>query len=288
MPSGTRSAGWTRQARDPRLRARGMGGRSARGSRRTLRGRRLAGRDVVMLPAGEAAKRLSVIEDGGASARPACASSAASRWSPIGGGALGDPAGFLAATYLRGVPWIGVPTTLVAQVDSSIGGKTGVDLPEGKNLVGAFHHPARDRAGRRRPAAAPRAPAAGGAGRDREDGGARRRGAVRDARGAKARQIAGGDAARVRRTASSRRSSSVRHGRRSRVVSGDERERRGDGGRITLNLGHTVAHALEAADGFSVAAPRRGRGVRHAGRGADRCGDGRDAARPRGSGSRGC
>ena len=60
----------------------------------------------------------------------------------MGGGALGDPAGFLAATYLRGVPWIGVPTTLVAQVDSSIGGKTGVDLPEGKNLVGAFHHPA--------------------------------------------------------------------------------------------------------------------------------------------------
>ena len=59
----------------------------------------------------------------------------------IGGGALGDPAGFLAATYLRGVPWIQVPTTLVAQVDSAIGGKTGVDLPEGKNLLGAFHQP---------------------------------------------------------------------------------------------------------------------------------------------------
>ena len=59
----------------------------------------------------------------------------------IGGGALGDAAGFLAATYLRGVPIIHVPTTLVAQVDSAIGGKTGVDLPEGKNLVGAFHQP---------------------------------------------------------------------------------------------------------------------------------------------------
>ena len=60
----------------------------------------------------------------------------------IGGGALGDAAGFLAATWLRGVPLIHVPTTLVAQIDSSIGGKTGVDLPDGKNLVGAFHQPA--------------------------------------------------------------------------------------------------------------------------------------------------
>jgi 3-dehydroquinate synthetase/shikimate kinase len=60
----------------------------------------------------------------------------------FGGGCATDLAGFVAATYLRGVPWVAVPTTLVGQVDAAIGGKTGIDLAKGKNLVGAFHFPA--------------------------------------------------------------------------------------------------------------------------------------------------
>jgi 3-dehydroquinate synthase len=59
----------------------------------------------------------------------------------LGGGVVGDMAGFAAATYLRGIDFIQIPTSLLAQVDSSVGGKTGVDLPTGKNLVGAFHQP---------------------------------------------------------------------------------------------------------------------------------------------------
>lgn len=94
-----------------------------------------------LLPNGEQAKQLSVIEEG----LQLLSGERFDRGDAVialGGGVTGDVAGFIAAIYLRGVRFIYAPTTLLAQIDSSVGGKTGVNLPAGKNLVGAFHHPA--------------------------------------------------------------------------------------------------------------------------------------------------
>jgi len=98
-------------------------------------------RGVILFDDRESAKRLATVER---LARE-LVRAGADRHSILvaaGGGVVGDVAGFVAATYLRGVRLVHVPTTLLAQVDSSIGGKTGVNLPEGKNLVGAFYPPA--------------------------------------------------------------------------------------------------------------------------------------------------
>lgn len=93
-----------------------------------------------VFPAGETSKRLSVIEQ--IYAQLADHHLTRSDFIvALGGGVTGDMAGFAAATFLRGIRFIQVPTTLLAQIDSSVGGKTGVDLPQGKNLVGAFHQP---------------------------------------------------------------------------------------------------------------------------------------------------
>ena len=91
------------------------------------------------LPPGEEAKQLPVVERLWHELRLDRSGTIVA----LGGGALTDTAGFAAAAYLRGIPWVAVPTTLVGQVDAGIGGKTAIDIPQGKNLVGAFHWPAR-------------------------------------------------------------------------------------------------------------------------------------------------
>jgi 3-dehydroquinate synthase len=95
---------------------------------------------LICFPASEANKRLSAIEKLAAQLLKLGADRG-SVLIAVGGGVTGDVVGFLASIYLRGIPHIQVPTTLLAQVDSSIGGKTGVDLEQGKNLLGAFHQP---------------------------------------------------------------------------------------------------------------------------------------------------
>lgn len=95
---------------------------------------------LIIVPAGETAKSLKVVQQ----CYDALARHRLERKSfivALGGGVVGDLAGFVAATYLRGVAFVQVPTTLLAQVDSSVGGKVGVNLKAGKNLVGAFHQP---------------------------------------------------------------------------------------------------------------------------------------------------
>lgn len=195
----------------------------------------------LLLPQGEAAKRLGVV---GRAARR-LAALRAERSEPlvaIGGGALGDAAGFLAAVWLRGVPVIHVPTTLVAQIDSSIGGKVAVDLPEGKNLLGAFHQPTaavidvdvlRRLPVRQRRAALAEAVKMAVLGDERlfelleVEGPAIARGEARVFEtGVVAELVERAAWAKVE------------------VVLADEREA---GARISLNLGHSVGHGIEAA-----------------------------------------
>ena len=96
--------------------------------------------DAAVIPGGEGCKNLTTT----ASLYEQMVAFGLDRKSTVvalGGGIVGDVAGFAAASYMRGIPCIQIPTTLLAQVDSSVGGKTGVNLPQGKNLVGAFHQP---------------------------------------------------------------------------------------------------------------------------------------------------
>jgi shikimate kinase/3-dehydroquinate synthase len=150
----------------------------------------------------------------------------------LGGGVVGDVAGFCAAIYQRGVPVVQVPTTLVAQVDSAYGGKTGVDLPEGKNYAGAYHQPAAVLVDPSTMATLPQAELAAGW-----------------AEVVKTALIAGGPLwERVRGGARLDRDLVLACARtKLAVVAADER----DGGRRqVLNLGHTVGHAIETVTGY--------------------------------------
>jgi 3-dehydroquinate synthase len=188
---------------------------------------------LITVPAGEASKSMEMV------ARVADEMIAAgldrkSLLVALGGGVVGDLAGFVAAIYYRGIPYVQIPTTVVSQVDSSVGGKTGVNAPGGKNLLGAFHHPLLVLAD---PATLLSLP-------DREfnEGFAEiiKHAAIRDAamldmldpgkRSGLAELIARNVAIKAR------------------IVAADERETTGE--RALLNFGHTVGHAIEQAAGY--------------------------------------
>ncbi len=160
----------------------------------------------------------------------------------LGGGMVGDLTGFVAATYMRGVPYALAPTTLLAMVDASVGGKTGVNTPQGKNLVGAFHPPIAVIADPQTLATLP----------DREYRGglaeAVKHGLIADQ--SYFEWIESAAEAVLRRDPAAlahlvRRSVEIKAG----VVSEDERE---SGRRAILNAGHTVAHALESASDYRL------------------------------------
>jgi 3-dehydroquinate synthase len=158
----------------------------------------------------------------------------------LGGGVVGDLAGFAAAIVRRGVDFVQVPTTLLAQVDSSVGGKTGINSPHGKNLLGAFHQPVLVIADTQvLDTLPPRQFRAGYAE-------VVKYGVLGDAKffgwlDANREEIFRGGAAREIAIAESCRAKAA-------IVARDERE---TGDRALLNLGHTFGHALETATGFS-------------------------------------
>jgi 3-dehydroquinate synthase len=154
----------------------------------------------------------------------------------LGGGVVGDMAGFAAATYMRGVDWAGVPTTLLAMVDSSVGGKTGINHPRGKNLIGAFHQP---KAVVIDPAFLDTLPV-----RELRAGAYEvlkcailADAALFDTLERAPAGVRGWDAGTLERSIAT----AVRV--KADVVAGDEKE---GGFRRVLNLGHTIGHALEA------------------------------------------
>ena len=189
----------------------------------------------------------------------------------LGGGVIGDLAGFAAATYQRGMPLLQMPTTLLAQVDSSVGGKTAVNHPLGKNMIGAFYQPSAVIIDTATLSTLPE----------------------REYLAGIAEIIKYGAACDVRlfdwlegnmdRAARARRRSAIEHAiaRQLPHQGRHRRARRARGGaRAVLNFGHTFGHAIEAATGYGTLAARRGGGRRHgACNGAVASGDGPRGAR---------
>ncbi len=159
----------------------------------------------------------------------------------LGGGVVGDLAGFAAATLLRGIACVQVPTTLLAQVDSSVGGKTAIDRPAGKNLVGAFRQPAGVLVDPATLATLPRRELAAGMAEVVKHG-VIRSPELFDLCEAEAEAMLDGAPAPL--TEAVRLSCEIK----SRVVGADECDTSGE--RAVLNFGHTVGHAVEAAAGF--------------------------------------
>ncbi|MEW6426634.1 MAG: 3-dehydroquinate synthase [Thermodesulfobacteriota bacterium] len=161
----------------------------------------------------------------------------------LGGGVTGDIAGFLAAIYMRGIPFIQIPTTLLAQVDSSVGGKTGVDIPEGKNLVGVFYQPRAVFIDNEVLAPLPDGEFKNGLAE------VIKYGVIADADlfaflEKKRTAILARDRDALEEIVAT--SCAIK----ARVVEADERE---GGLRRILNFGHTLGHAVEAASGYSLA-----------------------------------
>ncbi len=194
------------------------------------------------IPPGEASKSFA---RAGAAVEAILAAGADRRTAVValGGGVVGDLAGFAAAIALRGLPFIQVPTTLLAQVDSSVGGKTGVNLALGKNLVGAFHQPRLVLADTDTLATLPPRELRAGWAEVAKHGliAGERLWAWCEAEGPRA--VAGDRAALATAVLESCRL-------KASVVAADEREESEEGGRALLNLGHTFGHALEAETGY--------------------------------------
>ncbi|MFH1498624.1 MAG: 3-dehydroquinate synthase [Verrucomicrobiota bacterium] len=160
----------------------------------------------------------------------------------VGGGVIGDLAGFAAASYLRGIDFIQVPTTLLAMVDSSVGGKTGINLKAGKNLVGAFHQPNAVYIGTDLLKTLPPREFAAGMAE------VIKYGLLGDAALLAELVRAPLTVDDPRLAGVIRRCCEIKAG----IVAADERETAKDGGRALLNLGHTFGHAIEQVTGYGA------------------------------------